>query len=137
MKKIIINMLFAFILISACNRKLNYGQFLNQQLKMYYSSYTSSYDTIIIMPREGCNACINDANSFFERNYDNVSFLFIFTKIRSQKELKLMFGEEKLNADNVLIDENNLFHIFDETDSHYPLILTKKEDKYSYNKLIF
>jgi hypothetical protein len=137
MIKIIITALTASFLFSlqSCNTKQNYGLYLNQQLKLHYSSYTSNYDTIIIIPREGCNACINEANSFFEENKYNNSYLFIFTKLSNQKELIILFGEEIMKADNVLIDKKDLFYLFDEPDSHYPLILTKEVDNYSYDQL--
>ncbi|MDR1223073.1 MAG: hypothetical protein LBL07_09400 [Tannerella sp.] len=139
MIRIIITVLITCFLFSlhSCNTKRDYGQYLNRQLKLHCFSYTGTYDTIVIIPREGCNACINDANSFFEKNRYNDSYLFIFTKLSTQKELTILFGEEVLKADNVLIDKKNLFYLFDEPDSHYPLILTKEMDNkgYSYNQL--
>ena len=138
MIKIITTFVIACFLLLSCNAKQTYDQYLNQQLKLNYPSYTSSYDTIIIIPREGCNACIMEANSFFDINKNNDSYLFIFTKLSSQKELTILFGEEIMQSDNVLMDKKNLFYIFDEPDSHYPLLLTKKEDNnYSYNRLNF
>jgi hypothetical protein len=99
-----------FFLLS-CNTKQNYGQYLNQQLKLHYSTYISNYDTIIIIPREGCSACIIEANSFFDNNKNNSSYLFIFTKLSTQKELTILFGEEIMQSDNVLIDKK-IFFIF-------------------------
>jgi hypothetical protein len=137
MIRIIITMITCFFL-SSCNTKQNYAQYLNQQLKLNYSTYTGNYDTIIIIPREGCSTCIIEANSFFDNNKNNSSYLFIFTKLSTQKELTILFGKEIMQSDNVLIDKKNLFHIFDEPDSHYPLILTKKADNdYSHNHLNF
>ena len=138
MIRMFFTLLFMLLLFCTCNRKQDYGQFLNQQLKRRYFSYTCNYDTIIIIPREGCNACISEANSFFRKNRNNNSYLFIFTKINSQKELRITFGNEILNAENVLIDKNNSFYIFDEANSNYPLILIKQVDnKFSFDQLNF
>ena len=80
MIRIIFTTFITSFLLLSCNTKQDYGQNLNQKLELHYFSYTINYDTIIIIPREGCNSCINEANSFFEINKYNDSYLFIFTK---------------------------------------------------------
>jgi hypothetical protein len=130
--------LFIMILLCSCKGKNDYGSFLNKQLKSHYASYISDYDTIIIIPREGCNACIREAESFLKENGDNKEYLFIFTRTSSQKELTIVFGKDMMEQKNILIDRHHIFHLFEEADSYYPLILTKNTDgNFSYNHLTF
>jgi thioredoxin-related protein len=125
------------ISLFSCNTTIGYDQFLNEKLKANYSSYVENYSTVIIIPREGCHACIREAEIFFEENKDNREYLFIFTRVSSKKELIITIGNEYMEKENVLIDKNNSFYLFEQEDSYYPLRLIKESNgKFSYSKLV-
>jgi hypothetical protein len=130
-------MLLFLVLSSCADKKENYVDFLNKKLKTHYSNYTSKYEYIAIMPRKGCSSCIRESEYFFNENKSDKKYLFIFTQVDSKKELGISIGKENLGLENVLIDKKNVFYLFEQEDSHYPLLLKKKTTgKYSYTKLV-
>jgi hypothetical protein len=128
--------LLLLALFSCAEKKENYVDFLNKKLNTHYFDYTDKYEYIVIMPRRGCGSCIRESEYFFNKNKSNKKYLFIFTQINSQKELEISVGKESLKQENVLIDRKNVFYLFEQEDSHYPLLLRKESSgKYSYTKL--
>ncbi|MDR2009049.1 MAG: hypothetical protein LBQ22_01025 [Bacteroidales bacterium] len=128
--------LFLFTFFSCTDKKEKYVDFLNEKLETDYSHYTGKYEYIAIIPRRGCNACIREAESFFNKKKSDEKYLFLFTQISSKKELELSIGKENLKLENVLIDSSNIFYLFEQEDSQYPLLLKKEPTgKYSYTKL--
>jgi hypothetical protein len=131
---IVVSFLFFF---SCVNKKEKYADFLNQKLETHYSHYTGKYEYIAIMPRKGCNSCIRESESFFKQKKSDGKYLFIFTQISTRKELEIIVGKESLELENVLIDNANIFYLFEQEDSQYPLLLKKEPiGKYSYTKLV-
>lgn len=131
--------IFIFILIyvySCTNKVYDLNNLLNEQLKENYSALLSQYSHIVIIPRMGCHSCIGEADSFFEENKDNKDYLFIFTKLVSEKQLRIELGAEELLRANVKIDKLNLFHFPKFVESEYPLLLKKESDNnYKYELL--
>lgn len=93
-----------------------------------YASMCSEYSYIVIIPRSGCHSCVESADVFFEEHKSEKEYLFIFTKLVSEKQLRIELGAENLHLPNVKIDKENLFSSLDFADSEYPLILEKKAD---------
>jgi disulfide oxidoreductase YuzD len=129
--------LFFAICFSCINKKESYVDFLNKKLETHYSLYTDKYEYIAIMPRNGCNSCIRESESFFKEKKADSRYLFIFTQVVSKKELEIAVGKESLKLENVLIDRANIFYLAEQADSQYPLLLKKEPTgKYSYTKLV-
>jgi hypothetical protein len=134
--KLKLSIVVLFTLISFSCIHENYADFLNKKLEIHYSHYLDKYEYIAIMPRRGCGSCIRESESFFKKKKSDGKYLFIFTQIDSQKELELSVGKESLKLKNVLIDSANVFYLFEQQDSQYPLLLKKEPTgKYSYTKL--
>lgn len=87
----------------------------NNSLAPYQKAFESyftvmpQYQSILIIPNEGCNGCIRDAtdyviNSITERD----STFVIFTNIYDTKRLKLMLGD-KIQKPYILLDTKNQF----------------------------
>jgi hypothetical protein len=128
--------LFFITFFSCINKKESYVDFLNKKLETHYLNYLDNYQYIVIMPRRGCNSCIRESEIFFNENKSDEKYLFIFTQISSRKELELSVGKESLKLENVLIGNTNMFYIFEQQDSQYPIILNKElSGKFSYTKL--
>lgn len=136
MKKLLGFTFLLFCLISCLNENEKYTRFLNKTLQEYYPEQSQKYSYIMIMPRQGCKSCINESEDFFREHKDDLSYLFIFTRIESRKTLGLEIGNESLNSSNVLIDTENNFHNSAFSDDNYPIILIKqKNGSFVYKKL--
>lgn len=123
------------VMFISCNSEKDYGKFLNKRLMQIDQSILAKFDTIVIIPRKGCNACIDQADKFFRENLRE-NILFVFTSIDSRKHLELELGKENVKKNNVLLDLDNIMYSFTYEDSGYPLILIKKNSKaFEYVKL--
>lgn len=83
------------------------------------------YTHIVIIPNVGCGGCISEAEHFFQENKEE-NILFVFTKVRSLKELRLQHGE-KLERKNVLIDKHQRYASEKEEINIYPIIIDIRE----------
>ena len=54
--------------------------------------------------------------------------MFIFTRLMSEKRLRIELGNTNLSLLNVVIDKENNFYNSKFEESDYPLLLTKKEN---------
>lgn len=87
----------------------------------------SKFTHVAIIPEEGCGGCISEAEHFFQENVDSAIF-FVFTKIRSSKELRLRLGA-LLNRGNVLLDVEQRCVAQKEDINIYPIIIDVRNDK--------
>lgn len=87
----------------------------------------SKFTHVAIIPEEGCGGCISEAEHFFRENVDSAVF-FVFTKIRSKKELRLRLGN-LLDRDNVLLDMEQRCVAQKEDMNIYPIIIDVRNDK--------
>lgn len=109
---------------------------LNQQLKKHYSELLPQYSHIVIIPRTGCHSCVDEADLFFHENKSNEKYLFIFTKLISEKQLRIELGSENLSLENVKVDKFDLFCFPEFIETEYPLLLEKTGDgNYKYKIL--
>lgn len=79
------------------------------------------YTHIVIIPNVGCGGCISEAEHFFQENKEE-NILFVFTKVRSLKELRLRHGK-KLERKNVLVDKQQRYASEKEEINIYPIII--------------
>lgn len=86
----------------------------------------SSVEKLIVIPRNGCSACIGLADQYFKQKYTDLTNLFIFTKLNTLKTLEIRLGVEENMSLNVLIDKNHLFAV-GALDTSYPLIVFLEE----------
>lgn len=96
---------------------------------MLLADEISQYEYVIVIPGSGCTGCITRAESFFVSNVGDSRYLFILTGIVSYKNLERRFGRSGiLQRDNVIIDNEGLFHIPAYDEAIYPmrLIVGKK-----------
>lgn len=92
------------------------------------------YTHIVIIPNVGCSGCISEAEHFFQEN-EEAPILFIFTKIRSLKELRLQYGK-RLERKNVLVDKEQRYASGKEEINIYPIIIDiRDKDRYGWNFL--
>lgn len=92
------------------------------------------YTHIVIIPNIGCGGCISEAEHFFQENKEE-NILFVFTKIRSLKELRLRHGKD-LERNNVLLDEKQQYASDKEEINIYPIIIDiRNKSKYEWHFL--
>lgn len=124
------------VVLVSCSDTERYTQYINEQLESHYPSEADKYEFIVVIPRQGCHACIQAVESFFYTTKKEPNYLFIFTRIDSPKKLKLEIGADNLALDNVRIDKENLFYNPEYYDSNYPLLLHKASDgTFTYQRL--
>ena len=113
------------VVLVSCSDTERYTQYINEQLESHYPSEAEKYEFIVVIPRQGCHACIQAVESFFYTTKKEPNYLFIFTRIDSPKKLKLEIG-----ADNLALDNPEYY------DSNYPLLLHKASDgTFTYQRL--
>ena len=135
-KYLCLSILIIFIFVSCVHNKNTLDKLINEQLSLNYSSIIEEYDTIYIIPRRGCNSCIVYSDIIFEEKKYSKKNLFIFTRLISEKYLRIELGEENLLLENVIIDKYNLFDFPEFKDSQYPLELIKDIDNCFYYDLL-
>lgn len=124
--KYLILFLIGLFLIS-CNKSPDYETFINKQLTAHCDSL-SQYTKVVIVPRQGCHSCVENADAYFFEYKDNKDCLFIFTHLVSEKLLRIELGYENLVLSNVKIDKSNDFYSLDYADSQYPIVLNKNSE---------
>lgn len=123
-------------LFSCLSEYDKYNNYLNKQIKSNYLENIENCNYIVVIPKTGCYSCIENAELFFKKNINNKDYLFIFTRVESMKKIKIDIGEENLYRDNVIIDSNNIFYLYNIEDSSYPIILEKSSDgKFYYERI--
>lgn len=86
------------------------------------------YDSVVVIPRLGCNACTQEADRYYQRYKDNEKILFIFTNLQNLKLLKIQNGYDIVNRSNVIIDKENKYYLKKMSQSDYPSIIYRQED---------
>lgn len=82
---------------------------------------TEKYTHVVIIPESGCGGCISEAEHFFIE-YKEQNIYFIFTKVYSEKLLRLRLGK-LLDRANVYVDKYQSY-ITDKTEINiYPVIV--------------
>lgn len=88
--------------------------------------------TYVIIPNQGCEGCISQAEAFVKKNIAKKdSIRYVFTKIQSAKLLKIKLGTDILNSSKVLLDTANIIIYPDKKNEIYPMIVTLSENKIS------
>lgn len=132
--KIILSIVLIITLCSCSNKSSNFLSYIEGQL-MDCTSFIENYKYIVLIPRSGCHACIEQADSFFKRNKDDKEYLFIFTKLISEKRLRIELGSTDLSLPNVVVDKTNKYYSSEYPELNYPLIIESNIDRklsYSY-----
>lgn len=129
---------FCCIILTLCScmsKTEQFNDFLNQQLGENYSSFIQKYTYVVIIPRTGCHSCVEHADTFFDNNKMKKDYLFIFTKLVSEKQLRIELGSVNLSLSNVIVDKKNLFYSMKFEDSEYPLLLKKEGNHFVFKFL--
>lgn len=122
----LIMIMMVFMALSCSER--NYVDYQLTLLSEVKNGFIDRYDTVVIIPRIGCNACTHDADIFFKQHKDDPRTYFVFTNLQSKKLLKIENGFDLDKRDNVFIDENNKHYSYDYDESNYPILLIKQPD---------
>ena len=83
-----------------------------------------NYEYVLIIPNEGCGACISDATSFVIENFEKLTpkTAIVFTDIKDFKAFKLILNSKILDSEHVFIDSSNILKSI-ETASVYPQLV--------------
>lgn len=115
------------MLCSCSNDKVNFLNYIESQFGGQ-ASLIKSYKYIVLILRSGCYACIEQADSFFKKNKDDKEYLFIFTKLISEKRLRIELGSADISLPNVIVDKNNNYYSSKYPELDYPIILESNSD---------
>lgn len=132
------NNIFIVFIVAVMSSSCMSDSFSNYIDKLFLDDYKElfeKYDYIVLIPRSGCHACIEQADYFFEEYKDNEKYLFVFTKLVSEKQLRIELGSTNLLLKNVIVDTENNFYSPRFVELDYPLLLQKGSDEklnYSY-----
>lgn len=91
-----------------------------------------STGTYVIIPNQGCEGCISQAEAFVKKNIkekDNTRY--IFTRIQSIKLLKIKLGNDIVNSSKVLLDTANIIQYPDKKKEIYPMTVNLSDNKIS------
>ena len=119
---ICISLCLTLISLSSCGTKEE-QQYADKVISLLRGKgvETKDFTHVVIIPGAGCGGCISEAEHFFQE-YRKESMLFVFTKIYSEKELRLRLGSH-LDGKNVLIDKEQLYIADKEEINIYPIII--------------
>lgn len=85
--------------------------------------------SIIVIPREGCGGCIQNATSFVIKKIDSIGSIVIFTGVNDKKLLRAQLGEKFIsNTGKYFFDTGNLL-MESHLTSIYPVIILIKDSK--------
>jgi hypothetical protein len=87
---------------------------------------TGSY---VIIPNQGCEGCISEAEAFVKKNITKSNIRYIFTRIQSTKLLKIKLGNDIMNSQKILLDTANTIEYPDKKNDIYPMIVTVSDHK--------
>ena len=129
--KIQVCILFSLITVLSCDTE--------QKLLTIFEEVIPEIDinenlTFVVIPDVGCNGCIYRAELFLEKHKNSDNIYFIYSGITSLKDLKFSLGD-KLNANNVIIDELNLIAL-NEGVFNYPMIYHYEKETLKFQKEI-
>lgn len=134
MKELLLSVLLAVILIS-CQTD-TYKDSIIDQLSKTEAFAISDFDSIMIIPRVGCNSCTREADAIYRdlKNHDRI--LFIFTNLQSIKLLKIQNGWDVCHRKNVVIDSINSFYYSNHEESQYPGLIVINDNKVDFKYLL-
>lgn len=118
--------LFFAVVICVCLTgcaKPNYVDYQTEALSVKNPDFSERFDTIVIIPRLGCNACTHSADKYYQKHKDDIGTLFVFTNLQSEKLLKIENGYDIADRHNVIIDKDNRHFSYDYEESNYSVIL--------------
>lgn len=102
----------------------------NNQLEKYLETKGVNrqiFDFAVIIPRAGCSGCISKAENFFldyqKQSNNSKRIAFIFTKFESKKLLRLKFGKDLTERQNVFFDKENEISKLLTYDDQYPVLI--------------
>ncbi|WP_302147406.1 hypothetical protein [uncultured Parabacteroides sp.] len=125
MNKTIICIL-GFLLLVGCQSQ-SFEQAVKNSFDNYLDTTVVDYKYVMLIPNSGCTGCISDAEYFFKEYNDKSEILFIFTKKKKKKDLRIRVGKENLQRKNVLIDIENRFYFEQFQESIYPIVAVIKD----------
>lgn len=111
-------------LLCGCSRP-DYADFIEESLNKNNPDFRNLFDTIVIIPRLGCNSCTRDADRYYRLHKESSDIMFIFTNLQSKKMLRIENGSDIESRSNVYIDEGRSFWSPEYEESEYPTILTR------------
>ena len=122
--------LMSIILCNCYAEEKEYAETVVTTLKKNDVNLTE-YSHVVVIPNVGCGGCISEAEHFFRENKAQ-DILFVFTKISSEKSLRLRLGN-MINQKNVLIDSECIYASQKEEINVYPVIIDiRNENKYTW-----
>jgi|GEM_PF-1651791 lipoprotein len=123
----------SFILIisilSGCTKQ-GYPDFIENTIMERTPEFREKFDTIVIIPRLGCNSCTYEADKYYRKHTNSERTLFIFTNLQSKKLLMIEAGTNIEHKRNVLVDYKNSFWSHKYKECEYPTILFTDIDGY-------
>ena len=125
--------IMSIILCNCSTQEKRYSENLVTTFKNNDLNLTENYQLFVIT-NVGCGGCISEAEHFFRENKAQ-DILFVFTKISSEKSLRLRLGN-MINQKNVLIDSECIYASQKEEINVYPVIIDiRNENKYTWRFL--
>jgi hypothetical protein len=88
-----------------------------------------STGTYVIIPNQGCEGCISQAEAFVKKNITKDNIRYVFTKIQSTKLLKIKLGNDIMSSRKILLDTANIIEYPDKKNDIYPMIVTVSNHK--------
>ena len=86
---------FMVVVMSCSCISESFSGYINDLFENKYAELVEKYDYIVLIPRSGCHACIEQADYFFEEFKNKEKYLFIFTKLVSEKQLRIELGNRE------------------------------------------
>ncbi len=116
-----------YLMMTAC-KTASYEDSMQTLLVTEVGNSLQDYDSIVIIPRLGCNSCTHEADKYYQKFKTNRNLLFIFTNLQNLKLLKIENGYDLVKRENVMVDSENRYFLKGFEESDYPGILYWNDD---------
>jgi len=88
-----------------------------------------STGTYVIIPNQGCEGCISQAEAFVKKNITKNNIRYVFTRIQSTKLLRIKLGNDIMSSRKILLDTANIIVYPDKKNNIYPMTVTVSDHK--------
>ncbi|MFZ2906531.1 MAG: hypothetical protein WAZ98_10045 [Cyclobacteriaceae bacterium] len=116
-----------FALVGCIAKPMSQFDILEAKLLEINSNILDS-KSIIVIPREGCGGCIQNATFFVKNRFDSIESTVIFTGVGDRKLLHLQLGDKVLANNKCFVDTGNIL-MESQLTSIYPIIIFLENNK--------
>ncbi len=120
--KSVATIVFFIVIFCNCNRQTEEDKKFTLLTEALNKPLRHDYKSFLIIPAEGCSACIEWSKDFALSHLNNKEVAFIFSS-PTEKRIKLLIGEENIRQENIYLDLNAKASAYGLIKNYSPVII--------------